>query len=102
MFLIDLLFVNFYWGLVNLLPVWPLDGGRVSRAVFEQWNHLDGRRKSPIVSAVFAAGIALAGISNRNVWLAGMFGIFTVSSVQAVGGEQRRAIPTYRRWRDSR
>ena len=26
----DLLFVNFYWGLVNLLPVWPLDGGHIS------------------------------------------------------------------------
>jgi Zn-dependent protease len=29
----DLLFVNFDWGLVNLLPVYPLDGGHAARAV---------------------------------------------------------------------
>ncbi len=26
----SLLFVNIYWGLVNLLPIYPLDGGRIA------------------------------------------------------------------------
>jgi Zn-dependent protease len=26
-----LIFINLLWGLVNLLPVWPLDGGQISR-----------------------------------------------------------------------
>lgn len=96
----DLLFVNFYWGLVNLLPIWPLDGGHVSRAILEQWDRYDGRRKSLIVSAVIAAAVALAGLNNGNTWLALMFGLFAVSSIQALGGEQRRVIQPYRRWRE--
>ena len=26
-----LIFINLIWGLVNLLPIWPLDGGQISR-----------------------------------------------------------------------
>ncbi|MGO9260504.1 MAG: site-2 protease family protein [Bryobacteraceae bacterium] len=96
----DLLFVNFYWGLVNLLPVWPLDGGHISRAFLEQWDRYDGRRKSLIASAVIAAAVALAGIANENTWLTIMFGLFAVSSLQAMEGARRRIIPSYRRWRD--
>jgi Zn-dependent protease len=29
-----LIVINLYWALLNLLPVWPLDGGRISREVF--------------------------------------------------------------------
>jgi len=96
----DLLFVNFYWGLVNLLPVWPLDGGHIARALLEQWDRYDGRRKSLIASAVIAAAVALAGVLNQNSWLAIMFGIFAVSSLQLLEGERRRPIPAYRRWRE--
>ena len=27
----DLIFINLLWGIVNLLPVWPLDGGQICR-----------------------------------------------------------------------
>lgn len=27
----DLIFINLIWGLLNLLPIWPLDGGQISR-----------------------------------------------------------------------
>ena len=30
----DLLQVNILWGLVNLLPVYPLDGGQIARELF--------------------------------------------------------------------
>jgi stage IV sporulation protein FB len=96
----DLLFVNFYWGLVNLLPVWPLDGGHIMRAVFEQWDGYDGRRKSLMVSAIVGGAVALAGFASQNMWLAIMFALFAVSSLQSMQGERRWVIPAYRRWRD--
>ncbi len=96
----DLLYVNFYWGMVNLLPVWPLDGGHISRALLEHWDRHDGRRKSLILSALVAGAVALAALSDRNLWIAVMFGAFCISSLQFVQGESRRAIPAYRRYRE--
>lgn len=53
----DLLYVNISWGLVNLLPVFPLDGGRVSEEVFA---HFLGRRgtRAALQLSVWAAGAA--------------------------------------------
>jgi stage IV sporulation protein FB len=96
----DLLYVNFYWGLVNLLPVWPLDGGHISRALLEHWDRYDGRRKSLILSALVAGAMALAALSDRDFWFAILFGAFAISSLQAMPGESRRAIPAYRRYRE--
>ncbi len=95
-----LLYVNFFWGLINLLPVWPLDGGHISRALLERWDRVDGRRKSLIVSALVASAIALAGLADRNMWRAVFFGVLAVGSLQALAGMRRRAIPVYRRYRE--
>ena len=96
----DLLFVNFWWGLVNLLPVWPLDGGHISCALLEQWDHYDGRRKSLIVSALAGAAVAMAAVVSRNTWVAILFGTYAFSSIQALGGERRQVIRAYKRYRE--
>jgi Zn-dependent protease len=86
--------------MVNLLPVWPLDGGHISRALLKQWDPDDGVRKSLILSAVIAAIVGIAALGDQNTWVAIMFGIFAVSSLQSMEGERRRPIQPYRRWRD--
>jgi membrane-associated protease RseP (regulator of RpoE activity) len=80
----DLLWVNFYWGLVNLLPVYPLDGGHASRAVFEQCDPFHGRRNSLILSACVAATLGLFGLVEQHWYMALMFGILMASSLQAL------------------
>lgn len=40
--IMQLKWINLYWGLVNLLPVLPLDGGRISQALFERYRPRDG------------------------------------------------------------
>jgi stage IV sporulation protein FB len=57
-FLDDLLYVNIFWGLVNLLPIYPLDGGRISREILSFFNPRDGLRQSILVSIFAAAGMA--------------------------------------------
>ena len=89
----DLLFVNFFWGLVNLLPVWPLDGGHAARALLERWDAYDGHRKSLIVSVVIGAVVALGGILNQNTYLAVMFGLFAISSLQKLESARPRFRP---------
>ena len=58
-FVTDLLFVNVFWGLVNLLPVFPLDGGQVSRNLFEQMDPGNGLVRSLWLSITTAVGIAI-------------------------------------------
>lgn len=33
----DLLFINLVWGILNLMPIYPLDGGQVMREVLTRW-----------------------------------------------------------------
>jgi len=89
----DLLFVNFYWGLVNLLPVYPLDGGQATRAVIEQYDPRFGRRRSLLLSAIVAAAVALLGIANHNLYMLVMFGILAAASVQAFDEQPRPIVP---------
>lgn len=50
-------FVNFWWSLVNLLPVWPLDGGQFLATVLGESS--SGMRTAHIVSIVTAGAAAL-------------------------------------------
>ena len=54
----DLIFINLMWGLVNLLPVWPLDGGQISRDVCEGVSPEHGLKQSLGISLVVAGVLA--------------------------------------------
>jgi stage IV sporulation protein FB len=85
-----LVYVNLYWGLVNLLPVNPLDGGHAAQAIFEQRDPWEGRRKSLMLSAVVAAAVAILGILSHSMYQVLAFGIMAALSAQAMEGERRR------------
>lgn len=54
---LQLVWVNLYWGLLNLLPVFPLDGGQVSRELcLAKWGHR-GTRVSLKVSLWTAVAV---------------------------------------------
>ncbi|MFO7902423.1 MAG: site-2 protease family protein [Pirellulaceae bacterium] len=55
-----LLFMNIFWGLLNLLPIFPLDGGQVSRQLFEQADPWNGLIRSLWFSIATSVGIAIA------------------------------------------
>lgn len=58
LFSIDkLLWINIFWGLVNLLPIWPLDGGQVCREICEHYRGRDGMRLGLHISLATALGI---------------------------------------------
>lgn len=88
MVLNDLLFVNLYRGLVNLLPVYPLDGGRVSKALFEHRDPARGLRRALMVSAIVAAAIALFALIARSMYLMVMFGVLAAGSAQMLEAER--------------
>lgn len=72
------LWVNIGWGIINLLPVVPFDGGHVLEAA------LGPRRAfaTAVISAIVGAGIAiLGGVFLKSIWLAFLFGSAAASAI---------------------
>jgi stage IV sporulation protein FB len=61
-FLNFLLAINLYWAILNLLPIYPLDGGQISRDVFTHFSEPNGVRLSLQLSIGVAGLLALLGV----------------------------------------
>lgn len=75
-FVYSLIFINIFWGLMNLLPVYPLDGGQISREVFVSLNPYDGVLKSLWLSAIAGGAVAvfaLVWFTSRDQFKDGLF-----------------------------
>jgi Zn-dependent protease len=54
-----LFFMNLFWNLLNLLPIWPLDGGQISREVCTAVSPWNGARVALGLSFLLAGVLAL-------------------------------------------
>lgn len=63
--LLNLIFINFFWGLVNLLPIWPLDGGHICREICEHYRDREGMRLSLMISLGVAVGFAALAATEK-------------------------------------
>lgn len=82
-----LLWVNIFWGLINLAPVYPLDGGSVTRNVLVQTDPVDGIRKSLWISVIAGGIVALIGlIFFRSLFIALLFALLAFQSYQSLQG----------------
>jgi Zn-dependent protease len=81
-----LIFINIFWGLINLLPVYPLDGGQVSRELFLVANPGRGIEWSLQLSIVAAIGIAVYAAFNFNqpIFVVMMFAFLAFASYQTL------------------
>jgi len=86
-------FVNFFWPVLNLLPIWPLDGGRISRETFEWLMPQNGTATSLVVSMIVAGLLAvnsLAAASGKpiipflpgDMFMGLFFALFAVNNFQ--------------------
>jgi stage IV sporulation protein FB len=102
----DLIFINLMWGLVNLLPIWPLDGGQISRDACEGISPQTGLAYSLGLSMLVAALLAIhcfLAVNGRpllplqigSTYTALLFTLLAVQSFQLL--QQTR---DQRRWRD--
>lgn len=74
-------FASIWWALMNLLPVYPLDGGQISREVFTLSSPREGIRHSLILSIITGAAVAIwAWTQQHDMYLAIMFGMLAYSS----------------------
>jgi len=81
-----MLWVNIFWGLINLLPVYPLDGGQVSRNILIQYDPWDGVRKSLWLSVIAGGVVALISLLTLRIYIAILFGLLAFQSYQSLQG----------------
>jgi Zn-dependent protease len=101
-----LMLINVYWALLNLLPIWPLDGGQISREVFSHFSRDNGVRLSLHLSMGVALLLAIHAIIGEQrgplvpylpvgTGSAIFFGLFFFIGLQSLQYENVRD-----RWRD--
>tara|TARA_R110002049_G_scaffold4601_4_gene31904 strand:- start:145072 stop:145869 length:798 start_codon:yes stop_codon:yes gene_type:complete len=78
--------VSFYiypsvlWALLNLIPVWPLDGGRIARSLVMMGG--GDANQSLWISLIAAGAMAAYGFQSHNVFLGILFLSLAVSNFQ--------------------
>ena len=90
-FLEALLLINVAWGVINLAPIWPLDGGHVARELLTVlMPPATGIRVSLWLSMLCAAaGGAVLFALTRSLWNAALFGMLAYQSYETL--QQYRA-----------
>lgn len=80
-----LIWVNLFWSLVNLAPVYPLDGGLIARHALVYADPKNGIRASLWISLITGAAVAvLAWLLLRSLLMVILFGLLAVQSYQAL------------------
>jgi Zn-dependent protease len=82
---VDAIFMfNFIWGLLNLVPVFPLDGGQISRELFVMSDPWRGFEKSLILSLSVALLMAVWAMMTRQQFTFFLFLSLAFSSYTAL------------------
>ena len=83
----DMVFINLMWGFVNLLPILPLDGGRVASILLSLYNRSEAQRWAHSIS-LLTSGILAAYIMSwpgePRLFLIIFFGSFAVMNYQSL------------------
>ena len=78
-FIYYMFLVNIVWGIFNLLPVRPMDGGKVTAHLLRKFfSERVAETISVIVSFIFAVIILVLSIINRNVFMIMIGGYFVL------------------------
>ena len=85
LFYFNLVWINLMWGMVNLLPIWPLDGGQAAQVVLTMFDRRQGTRRGHIVSLLTAGVLAvLAASQGSDFFLTIFFGMFAFINFQVL------------------
>lgn len=76
------LIVSVYWAILNLMPVYPLDGGQIARSLFLLYGGSDAVRQSLVLSVCTGIGLAVYGFSSGSLFLGLLFASLAYSSYQ--------------------
>ncbi len=82
--------INIFWGGLNLLPLYPLDGGQIAREAFMKFYPQDGLNRSLKISLVTAVILIIYFFQSNQMFIALMFGWIAFSNYQILQQLTRR------------
>lgn len=82
-------FANAWWTVLNLLPVPPLDGGRVSLIVLTRLFGRTGFVLAQVGALLVSGGVALFGALTQSWFVAIFFGLYAMRAIQALSAHAR-------------
>ena len=85
-----MVFVNLGWGLLNLAPILPLDGGNIVAALARRMAGRGGVIAMRLLSLAMLAGIAIWALLRSDLWLVILSGLLGWMNWQALMSERRR------------
>ncbi len=99
--LVMLFEINLFWPILNLLPIWPLDGGQITREIFDGVWKGRGMAYSLLLSGIVSAVLAvhcLLALNHRGFipflpggyWGLILFGMLAAQSFQLWAAENQR------------
>jgi Zn-dependent protease len=97
----DLMFINVIWGLVNLLPVHPLDGGDIALELARKRYPARGVERSVWLSFYTALVVAIAGlVVFHDVFILILFGYLAAMSWNVLRARHNASADSFRlvRW----
>ena len=82
--------VNLGWGILNLMPILPMDGGNVLYTVLQQVTKGRGEIPARAVSAVLATALGLFFLVQYHsfLWALYPFGMFAIINVRALQAQR--------------
>lgn len=87
----DVLWVSIFWGYLNLLPIYPLDGGQIAREILLKASPRDGIRHSLMLSIFTAILVAVTALVQLgDLFAALLFGYLAYSSYATLQAYTRR------------
>ena len=87
----DLLVINLFWGLFNLLPIYPLDGGRLANVFLTMHDRREGPRRGFVLGMVTAGALAVYLASERQY-----FNAFFIASLAFMNFQLFQAAQAHR------
>lgn len=81
-----LLLVNIGWGIFNLFPMLPLDGGNIMRSLLGPLAKQRAEKIARIVSLIVAAGLGLYALKGSQWWLLYLAALYGYQNFQAYRG----------------
>jgi Zn-dependent protease/CBS domain-containing protein len=92
----SLVWTNIFLGLLNMLPAYPLDGGRMLRAVLtRRMDYLLATRRAVTIGQVFAIAFFVLGMYNLWFTVVGLF-IFVAAQLEERSVEFQSVLETVR------